>query len=43
MKKLGMIIYITGDFHHPELAIDHLLSLHVLYKISKGQLLCNQY
>lgn len=37
MQKLGMTRDIKGDFHHPKLAVDDPLSLHVLYRISKEQ------
>jgi RimJ/RimL family protein N-acetyltransferase len=32
MEKIGMKRDLSGDFHHPKLPIDHLLSLHVLYR-----------
>jgi RimJ/RimL family protein N-acetyltransferase len=35
MEKLGMIRDISGDFHHPKVAIDHPLSLCVLYRAIK--------
>lgn len=32
IHKLGFQRDIHGDFHHPRLAVDHPLSLHVLYR-----------
>ncbi len=37
MQKLGMVREIKGDFQHPKLAMEHPLSLHVLYKINQEQ------
>ena len=35
MQKLGMIYDAASDFHHPKLASEHPLSLHVLYRITR--------
>ena len=35
MEKIGMQRVEGGDFAHPRLPVDHPLSLHVLYKLSK--------
>lgn len=35
MQKLGIIRDVNFDFHHPKLALDHPLSLHMLYRLSK--------
>ena len=37
MEKIGMVRDLQGDFNHPKLAVDHPLSLHVLYRITKNQ------
>ena len=34
MGRLGMIRDIAGDFNHPKLPLNHLLSRHILYRIS---------
>ena len=34
MEKIGMLRDVHGDFNHPQLAVDHPLSCHVLYRIS---------
>jgi RimJ/RimL family protein N-acetyltransferase len=35
MEKIGMTRDLNGDFAHPKLPLDHPLSKHVLYKLSK--------
>ncbi len=35
MQKLGMIHYESDNFYHPKLPVDHQLSEHVLYRMSK--------
>ncbi|WP_371256749.1 GNAT family N-acetyltransferase [Roseibium sp. TrichSKD4] len=35
MERLGMIRDIDGDFQHPNLALDHPMSQHVLYRLSE--------
>lgn len=35
MEKIGMKRDVNGDFRHPKLAADHVLSQHVLYRIKK--------
>jgi RimJ/RimL family protein N-acetyltransferase len=35
MERLGMVRDPKEDFHHPKLPLDHPLSLHVLYRLSK--------
>lgn len=35
MEKIGLQHDEKGDFRHPKLALDHLLSQHVLYKLKK--------
>lgn len=37
MEKIGMIRDINGDFANPKLPVDHPLSMHVLYRITKDQ------
>lgn len=37
MEKLGMTHNKLDDFRHPNLPVDHPLSLHVLYRISKKE------
>ena len=36
MERLGMNRDLNGDFNHPQLAPDHPISKHVLYRITKG-------
>ena len=38
MKKLGLKEDIKAAFNHPKLPIDHPLSKHVLYRISKNDI-----
>jgi RimJ/RimL family protein N-acetyltransferase len=35
MERLGMVRDLKGDFHHPRVPLDHPLSLHVLYRMTK--------
>ncbi len=37
MKKIGMKRDLDGDFTHPKLALDHPLSLHMLYRLRVGR------
>lgn len=37
MKKIGLIHYTEDDFVHPNLALDHPFSRHVLYRLSHKQ------
>ncbi|HEY2811175.1 MAG TPA: GNAT family N-acetyltransferase [Rhabdochlamydiaceae bacterium] len=37
MEKIGMKRDLKGDFHNPKVSIEHRLSLHVLYRITKEQ------
>lgn len=39
MEKLGLIRDFENDFNHPKLPLDHKLSNHVLYRLSKEQYL----
>jgi len=39
MQKLGMVHDAQDDFYHPKMQKEHLLSLHVLYRLSKSNFL----
>jgi hypothetical protein len=34
MEKIGLKHDVNGDFAHPELAADHPLSQHILYRLT---------
>ena len=39
MEKIGLKYDLNGDFAHPKLAVDHPLSQHILYRLSKNEYL----